>query len=50
MAAAELTNFPGDPVDRFRYATARSLPAVLLSKDRLVRQYSEARRDVAVVW
>lgn len=50
VAAAELVDFHGDPADRLLYATARSLQAELLSKDRLLQGYAAARGDVAVVW
>lgn len=50
VAAAELDDFHGDPADRFLYATAQCLGIPLLSKDRLLRDYAEIDRTVAVVW
>jgi PIN domain nuclease of toxin-antitoxin system len=50
VAAAELADFHGDPADRLLYATARSLQAELLSKDRMLREYAARQADVTVVW
>lgn len=50
VAAAELTDFHGDPADRFLYATARLLGVALLSKDRLLHEYAMGDRTVEVVW
>lgn len=50
VAAAELTDFHGDPADRFLYATARVLEVPLLSKDRLLHGYAKVDRTVAVIW
>jgi PIN domain nuclease of toxin-antitoxin system len=32
-------SFPGDPVDRLIYATARSLGATLVTRDRAIRTF-----------
>jgi hypothetical protein len=42
----------GDPInaDRFLYATARCLDVPLLSKDRLMHDYTKAGHTVAVLW
>lgn len=50
MSAAGLVDFPGDPADRFIYATARELGVPLASKDRLLRDYSVNHNDVRVLW
>jgi PIN domain nuclease of toxin-antitoxin system len=41
LAAAELsvTEFPGDPADRFIYATAGSLSAPLVTRDTAIRKF-----------
>ena len=41
LAAAALSarDFPGDPADRFIYATARSLNAPLLTRDERIRRF-----------
>lgn len=51
-AAAALLgeDFPGDPADRFLYATARSLFAALVTKDERIRDYARAARDVRTIW
>lgn len=45
VAAAELsdTDFPGDPADRMIYATARTLGALLVSRDREISRFDPAR-------
>ncbi len=50
VAAAELPDFHGDPADRVLYATARSLQADLLSKDRQLQDYGAGRSEVRVTW
>jgi PIN domain nuclease of toxin-antitoxin system len=35
-------NFPGDPVDRIIYATARSVGATLITRDRAIRAFDPA--------
>ncbi len=50
VAAAQLTSFPGDPADRFIYATARELGVSLASKDRRIRDHARHHRDVKVIW
>lgn len=50
IAAAELTDFHGDPADRFRYATARLLDVPPLSKDHLLQDYAATDRTGCVVW
>jgi PIN domain nuclease of toxin-antitoxin system len=48
LAAAELDRdaFPGDPADRFIFATARALGAPLLTRDRRLRSFAPE----ATVW
>jgi PIN domain nuclease of toxin-antitoxin system len=43
-------DFPGDPIDRLLYATARDLRVPLISKDERLRGYVGARGDVEMVW
>jgi PIN domain nuclease of toxin-antitoxin system len=50
VAAAELSDFHGDPADRMLYATARSLRALMITKDRQIHQYAATHRDVSVRW
>jgi PIN domain nuclease of toxin-antitoxin system len=50
VVAAELPEFPGDPADRFLYATARHRATPLLSKDRRLHTYAAADRSVTVLW
>ena len=50
VAAAELPDFHGDPADRLLYATARSWPAVLLTKDEALQRYARRHGDVVVTW
>jgi PIN domain nuclease of toxin-antitoxin system len=42
--------FPGDPVDRLLYATARDLRVPIISKDARLRHYARTAGDVAVIW
>jgi PIN domain nuclease of toxin-antitoxin system len=48
VAAAELADFHGDPVDRILAATAEKLRCPLLTKDRLLRDYAKGRALDAV--
>lgn len=43
-------SFPGDPIDRLLYATARDLRVSLISKDERLRGYATAAGDVRVIW
>jgi PIN domain nuclease of toxin-antitoxin system len=42
--------FPGDPIDRLLYATARDRRVPLVSKDERLHEYAAAARDVDVMW
>jgi PIN domain nuclease of toxin-antitoxin system len=42
--------FPGDPIDRLLYATARDLRVPLVSKDDRLRTVAGAGDDVRVIW
>ena len=42
--------FPGDPIDRLLYATARDLRIPLVSKDERLREFAHATREVEVLW
>lgn len=42
--------FPGDPVARLLYATARDLRVPFVTKDERLHAYGVASRDVALVW
>jgi PIN domain nuclease of toxin-antitoxin system len=42
--------FPGDPIDRLLYATARDRRVPLVSKDERLREFAAAAGDVDVVW
>ncbi len=50
ISAARLSEFHGDPADRFIYATARELDVVLVSKDARIRDYAHEHREVEVIW
>lgn len=50
MAALLPDDFPGDPADRFLYATASDLIAPLITKDGGIRSYAADRKDVKVIW
>ena len=39
----DANSFPGDPVDRLIYATARSLDAPLVTRDRAIRAFDPTR-------
>jgi PIN domain nuclease of toxin-antitoxin system len=43
-------DFPGDPIDRLLYATARDLRVPLVSKDERLRDHARAAREVELVW
>jgi PIN domain nuclease of toxin-antitoxin system len=43
-------DFPGDPIDRLLYATARDLRVPLLSKDERLLGYGATRGEVQVLW
>ena len=49
-AGALGSDFPGDPIDRLLYATARDLRVPLITKDERLREYVGHRGDVQVVW
>jgi PIN domain nuclease of toxin-antitoxin system len=42
--------FPGDPIDRMLYATARDHRVPLVSKDEGLRGFARVAGDVDVVW
>jgi PIN domain nuclease of toxin-antitoxin system len=42
--------FPGDPADRFLYATARDLLVPLVTKDGGIRGYARRTGEVRTVW
>lgn len=42
--------FPGDPIDRLVFATARDLRVALLSKDERLHAFAATSGDVRVVW
>ena len=44
------TDFPGDPIDRLIYATARDLRVPLISKDERLHGYAQDRGEVDVLW
>jgi len=52
VAAARLTSdgFPGDPADRFLYATARERDVPLVTKDERLRGHARERRDLRIIW
>jgi PIN domain nuclease of toxin-antitoxin system len=43
-------SFPGDPIDRLLYATARDHRVAFVSKDERLRAFASTARDVDVVW
>ncbi len=43
-------DFPGDPIDRLLYATARDLRVPLLTKDERLHAYGATARHVELVW
>ena len=42
--------FPGDPIDRLLYATARDLRVPLVTKDDRLRSFARAAGDIEVIW
>lgn len=49
--AGELPDsFPGDPIDRLLYATARDHRVPLVSKDQRLRAFARTTREVEVIW
>jgi PIN domain nuclease of toxin-antitoxin system len=42
--------FPGDPIDRMLYATARDRRVRLISKDEPMRAFARVSREVEIVW
>lgn len=42
--------FPGDPIDRLLYATARDLRIPLVSKDERLRAFAARSGDVQIIW
>lgn len=50
VAAGELTDFHGDPADRFIVAAAIANNCPVISKDRLVRQWATRTGQVQCVW
>ena len=51
-AAAALLgeDFPGDPADRFLYATAQASFAAFVTKDKRIREYARVTRDLTTIW
>jgi PIN domain nuclease of toxin-antitoxin system len=43
-------DFPGDPIDRLLYATARDLRIPFVTKDERLHAYAVPARDVTLVW
>jgi PIN domain nuclease of toxin-antitoxin system len=43
-------HFPGDPIDRLLYATARDLRVTIVSKDERLRAYAARSGDVQFAW
>jgi PIN domain nuclease of toxin-antitoxin system len=50
FAGAMAGDFPGDPIDRLLFATARDLRVGLVSKDERLHRFASASGDVRVVW
>ena len=42
--------FPGDPIDRLLFATARDLRVPIVTKDERLHVYAATTRDVDIVW
>lgn len=42
--------FPGDPIDRLLYATARDRRVTLVTKDEALRAFATSAGDVRVIW
>ena len=49
-AGALADDFPGDPIDRLLYATARDLRVPFLTKDERLHAYAARADDVRIVW
>ena len=49
-AGALAETFPGDPIDRLLYGTARDLRVPLVSKDDRLRAAAESFQRVRVIW
>jgi PIN domain nuclease of toxin-antitoxin system len=43
-------SFPGDPIDRLLYATARDLRIPLVTKDEALHGFAGSTGDVAIDW
>ena len=43
-------SFPGDPIDRLLYATARDVRMPLVSKDERLHAFAAAAGDVQIIW
>jgi PIN domain nuclease of toxin-antitoxin system len=43
-------SFPGDPIDRLLYATARDHRVRFVSKDEHLRAFARTSREVDVIW
>ena len=50
VAAGELPEFPGDPVDRVLVATAQSLGVPLLTKDDRICSWATEHRRINCIW
>ncbi|MGH9188938.1 MAG: type II toxin-antitoxin system VapC family toxin [Acidimicrobiales bacterium] len=44
------SGFSGDPADRILYATARALAVPLVTKDKAIRDFARASREVRAIW
>lgn len=42
--------FPGDPIDRLLYATARDHRVPFVTKDERLRSFAASTRDLEVIW
>lgn len=42
--------FPGDPADRFLYATAREMVVPFVTKDVRIREYARSAGDIRTIW
>jgi len=50
VAAAELSEFHGDPADRFLVATATTNRVPLVTKDRLIHAHADSTDGFEVIW
>ncbi len=50
VAAAGMSDLHGDPADRLIVATAETLRAPLVTKDRLIHDYARRGSALDVVW